>query len=84
MAVSLGAGGIYVLSPGFEKHFAAPKVRAANVTGAGDALLAAFYFGLLKGYSPQRCARAGLAAAALTCRSELSVSEAVSADIFRE
>jgi len=82
VAVSLGTGGIYILSPGFEKHFAALKVRAANVTGAGDALFAAFYLGLLKGYSPQRCARAGLAAAALTCRSELSVSEAVSADIY--
>lgn len=83
VAVSLGTGGIYVLSPGFEKHFVTPKVRAANVTGAGDALFAAFYFGLLKGYSPQRCARAGLAAAALTCQSEASVSGAVSPDIFR-
>ncbi|MCX5784969.1 MAG: PfkB family carbohydrate kinase [Elusimicrobia bacterium] len=82
VAVSLGSGGIYVLSPGFEKHFAAPKVRSANVTGAGDALFAAFYLGLLKGFSPQRCARAGLVAAALTCRSEASVSGAVSAAIF--
>lgn len=82
VAVSLGSGGIYVLSPGFEEYLAAPRVRAANVTGAGDALFAAFYFGLLKGYAPLRCARAGLAAAALTCRSERSVSEAVSADVF--
>ncbi len=83
VVVSLGSGGIYVLSPDLEKRFAAARIKAANVTGAGDALFAAFYFGLLKGYSPQRCARAGLAAAALTCRSEASVSGAVSAKLFK-
>ena len=82
VVVSLASGGIYVLSPGFEEHFTAPKIRSENVTGAGDALFAAFYCGLLKGFSPQRCARAGLAAAALTCRSRSSVSGAVSAAIF--
>ena len=82
VVVSLGSGGIYVLSPGFEKHFMAPKARPANVTGAGDALFAAFYLGLLKDFSPSRCARAGLAAAALTCRSQSSVSGSVSPAIF--
>ena len=84
VVVSLGSGGIQVLSRGVEKHFAAPKVRAKNVTGAGDALFAAFYLGLLKGFSPRRCALAGLAAAALTCRSEASVSGAVSTAVFKE
>ncbi|MCX5791246.1 MAG: PfkB family carbohydrate kinase [Elusimicrobia bacterium] len=53
--VSLGSGGVYVLAPGFEGHFPAPKVKAANVTGAGDALFAAFYLGLLRGLEkPER------------------------------
>ncbi|HNW43171.1 MAG TPA: PfkB family carbohydrate kinase [Elusimicrobiales bacterium] len=82
VVVSLGSGGIHVLAPGSEARFRTAKVRAANVTGAGDALFAAFYFGLLKGFSPRRCARAGLAAAALTCGSAASVSSAVTAAIF--
>jgi pseudouridine kinase len=44
-----------------------------DVTGAGDAMLAAWCHGVLTGYSPVEAARLGHAAAALTIASEHTV-----------
>lgn len=82
-AVSMGAAGVAVAAPGYEGLHPAPEVKAADVTGAGDALFAAFFYGLLKGRPAKACARAGLKAAALTCRSEAPVSRHLSRAVFR-
>jgi pseudouridine kinase len=52
---------------------AAPPVRAADVTGAGDAMTAAFVHAMLRGDSPADAARFGQMAAALTVGSPETV-----------
>lgn len=52
---------------------AAPEVTAVDVTGAGDAMTAAFVHALLRGDSPPDAARFGQMAAALTAASPETV-----------
>jgi pseudouridine kinase len=52
---------------------AAPPVRAADVTGAGDAMTAAFVHAILRGDAPADAARFGQMAAALTVGSPETV-----------
>jgi 2-dehydro-3-deoxygluconokinase len=68
-AVRVGARGCVIEQGG--EAFEVPPEREATVldeVGAGDAFAAGFAFGLLQGWSPTDCARAGnaIAAAALT------------------
>jgi pseudouridine kinase len=51
----------------------APAVRVVDVTGAGDAMTAAFVHALLRGDSPLDAARFGQMAAALTVASPETV-----------
>jgi pseudouridine kinase len=50
-------------------HLPAPSVTAVDVTGAGDAMTAAFVHALLRQDSPSDAARFGQMAAALTVAS---------------
>jgi sugar/nucleoside kinase (ribokinase family) len=53
VAVTLGADGCYVTGVG---RVPAPAVTAVDGTGAGDAFVAGFLYGLLAGWPPERCA----------------------------
>ena len=53
--------------------FAAPTVTVADVTGAGDAMTAAFVHALLRGDPPDEAARFGQMAAALTAATPATV-----------
>jgi pseudouridine kinase len=55
------------------EHFAAPSVTAVDVTGAGDAMTAAFVHAVLRQYTPQMAAQFGQMAAALTVASSETV-----------
>ncbi|HEY7834945.1 MAG TPA: carbohydrate kinase family protein [Ktedonobacterales bacterium] len=74
VVISLGAAGLFYSSSGVSFQSAALGGAVVDVTGAGDALAAGFLLGLLEGEPPERCCRLGLAAAALTVRSDRSVA----------
>ena len=67
LCVTLGPGGAmlmdgdaFVIEPGFPVH-------AVDTTGAGDVFRAAFIYGLLREYPPQKMLRFANAAAAVSC-----------------
>ena len=65
--IRLGARGSLLSTRGAQpRHLAARPTEVLDVTGAGDAMLAAFAHSLLAGHSPVIAARYGHAAAALT------------------
>jgi sugar/nucleoside kinase (ribokinase family) len=57
--VKLGARGSRWLADGVRVRAAAPRVRAVDTTGAGDAFNGAFLFAMLRGRSPRGCLEAG-------------------------
>jgi len=75
--VSLGEDGFYLEHPELAEHFPAAPATVADVTGAGDALFAAFFAGLLKGLAPRQAAEAGRRAAALAVADARAVSPGI-------
>lgn len=64
-AVTIGAAGSIVVSGGERLRVpATPVAEVIDTTGAGDQYAAGFLFGLARGYSLDRCAELGAAAAA--------------------
>jgi len=64
LLVTLGdQGAALVGSAGDVIHFAAPRVRTVDTTGAGDAFVGAFAFGLAAGWTEMQAARLGIAIA---------------------
>ncbi|MCF7687062.1 MAG: 1-phosphofructokinase [Cephaloticoccus sp.] len=57
LVVSLGGEGALFLTPDAELRASAPPVKVVSTVGAGDALLAGFLQGRLRGDSPVDCAR---------------------------
>ncbi|GAA5441688.1 carbohydrate kinase [Deinococcus caeni] len=72
--VRRGAAGSLLSAPDGVTELAALPAEVRDVTGAGDAMLAAFLAGLASGLSPAEAARHGHAAAALTVESDHAVS----------
>ena len=71
--IRLGAQGSLLSTPDGLHTLEALPAEVRDVTGAGDAMLAAFVHALLAGHSPVAAARHGHAAAALTLESEHTV-----------
>jgi pseudouridine kinase len=71
--VRLGSGGSLLSSSSGTVELAAVPADVADVTGAGDAMLAAFCHALLGGATPEAAATYGHAAAALTVASPHTV-----------
>jgi pseudouridine kinase len=82
--VSLDADGCHVEHPAFSGHIDAVPAEVADVTGAGDAMLAAAFAALLKGLPPRLAAEAGRRAAALTVASLTAVSPSVTPVLLDE
>lgn len=57
--IKLGDQGAVWLAPDRDIHVTAPKVKAVDTTGAGDAFNAGFLVAWLNGKSPQECLAAG-------------------------
>ncbi|MHB8643377.1 MAG: carbohydrate kinase family protein [Gaiellaceae bacterium] len=57
VAVTLGPEGCHVVGDGVDEHVPAPRVRAVDGTGAGDAFAAAFIAAKLAGEPLLECAR---------------------------
>ena len=67
LCVTLGAAGVALLSKGAAViRIAAPVVKPVDTTGAGDAFVGAFAFGLMQGLSAELAAKMGTAAASLS------------------
>jgi pseudouridine kinase len=83
VVLTLGADGIYLADARAEKFLPAiPPAKIVDVTGAGDALLAGYAFGLLSGGADDP-ALFGLAAASFALESNQSVAESLSPDLLR-
>jgi sugar/nucleoside kinase (ribokinase family) len=66
--IKLGRRGCRWVAPGLDLRAAAPRVRAVDTTGAGDAFNGGFLHALLRGASPRECLRAGNRVGALSTR----------------
>lgn len=66
--IKRGAAGTCWISPGGTVFEGAPKVRAVDTTGAGDAFNAGFLAGLLSGLPPRRSLRLGNSVGARSTR----------------
>lgn len=63
-AVTRGAAGSTVVTPGGAVDVPADPVTVVDTTGAGDLYAAGFLYGLTHGAAPEQCARLGAACAA--------------------
>lgn len=72
--ITLGAGGLVAWVASTTRTMPALPAQPLDVTGAGDALIAATLFGLTEGLDLFDAAKLGLAAAAITVESASSVS----------
>jgi len=68
VVVTHGADGCTVIMKGAIFEAPAANVRVVDTTGAGDAFAAGFIFGLLRGWSPERCAQFANAVGGLATR----------------
>jgi pseudouridine kinase len=71
--VRIGAEGSRLVTRDGSTRLPSTPAQVVDVTGAGDAMLAAFCHGVLSGDDPITAARLGHAAAALTVASPLTV-----------
>lgn len=78
--VSLGAKGVYY-TDGITKGNILPiETEVVNTTGAGDSYIAAVVWAYLKDFDLEKSAKAGLVASYICVRSNLTVSEDISAE----
>lgn len=82
--LSLGAEGFLWHGELHRELVASQVTTLVNETGAGDALFAAAFVALLKGWLPQRAAKVAARAAALTCAVEEAVAPMVGPELFAE
>lgn len=82
--VSLGADGLAFAGDGMRTILPALPTTVTDVTGAGDAMLAAVFMGILADTPPSRYLEAGRRAAALTCASRGAVSPKIGPHVFDE
>jgi sugar/nucleoside kinase (ribokinase family) len=68
VVVKQGARGAFALSDGAIVRAAAPDVKVADTTGAGDAFNGGFLAALVRGQSVQACLRAGVRVGSLSTR----------------
>lgn len=80
--VSLGADGFCAVADGFAAHVAAAPTEVVDVTGAGDALFAAAWVGLLRGLPMDAVCQVAGRAAALAVASSAAVSRALGPQLF--
>ncbi len=66
IVVTLGAAGAATVTDGAVRRFAAPSVRATDTTGAGDAFVGGFAYGLASGASIDDAIAVGNACGALS------------------
>ncbi len=77
VGVKMGGRGCYLSYQGREEHIPAFRVRrVVDATGAGDAFVAGFLAGILKGFDPFAAARVANAVAA-SCVTEVGASTAI-------
>lgn len=79
VGIGLGRRGMFVSDRQMQRIVPARRGSVIDVTGAGDAAVAGTLFGLLRGLPLARAAACGQRAAALTVRSERSVSPKLTA-----
>ena len=68
VVLKLGRRGSRWVSADLDVSEPAPRVRAVDTTGAGDAFNGGFLYGLLRGLSPRACLKAGNFAGAMSTR----------------
>jgi len=82
--LTAGATGIAAWSAGAIESMPALPAEPRDVTGAGDALVAATLFGIVRGQSLPSAARLGLAAAAITVESRESAAPELTPELLAQ
>lgn len=82
--VSLSEEGFHTEAPGFSAHTNPAPTRVVDVTGAGDALFATAFVGLLQGLPLPQVLEAARRAAALACASPHAVSPDLGPGVFAQ
>lgn len=72
--VTMGEQGIYYQAEDADEQFTPYPTEVVDVTGAGDAFASGLLYGYVNGESFERACQLGLAASALTLKTEQSVS----------
>lgn len=72
--VTMGEQGVYYQSEEVSRHFTPYPTEVVDVTGAGDAFASGLLYGFVNGENFERACQLGLAASALTLKTEQSVS----------
>lgn len=72
--ITLGSEGVLVRENGRTERMPALETEVRNVSGAGDAFIAAAVLAIVKGRTTQQAAQAGLLAASITATSESAIS----------
>lgn len=83
VVVAMGPTGVFLTADSVEDFESALPATVRDVTGAGDALVAATLFALAAGEGPTRSVRFGLAAAATTVEVTQTVNPDLSPDALR-
>ena len=82
--MTMGDAGAIVTGPAGDARIATFPARVADVTGAGDALIAGTIYGMLAGASDVDAVRTGMAVAALAVEAPVPVNPALTPAAVRE
>ncbi|TZE80860.1 carbohydrate kinase [Calorimonas adulescens] len=78
VVITLGQKGVYLYYDGMGGFINSIATNVVDTTGAGDALFAGIVYGIYNGYDIKKSVRYGLACAAVTVSSSLTVSPMLS------
>ncbi|MBW4829086.1 MAG: winged helix-turn-helix transcriptional regulator [Clostridiaceae bacterium] len=76
--ISLGGKGIYYFDGKVERHFASPKVKVINATGAGDAFLAGLAYSYFNDFSRDKTLAFATGASIITLENENTINPNIS------
>jgi pseudouridine kinase len=82
--ITLGDRGVYYADNGESHRLPVFPGPLRNATGAGDSFMAAFVWARLRGFSPEKSVRSGLAAASLCVASEKTVCPELKAETIMQ
>lgn len=82
--ISLGEKGVYYSDGKVERHFASPKVKVANATGAGDAFFAGLAYSYFNDFSINKTLAFSTGASIITLENENTINPNISPEKIKK